>query len=45
MQIVSRTGGRGVVEPYEAAALKDVIYLGRQGKKRNGHLLENVTKK
>ena len=27
-QVVSRIGGRGAVEPYEAAALKDVVYLG-----------------
>ncbi|CZR62701.1 related to bilirubin oxidase [Phialocephala subalpina] len=27
-KIVSRTGGRAVVEEYEAAALKDVVYLG-----------------
>ena len=27
-QIVSRAGGRGAVAPYEAAALKDVAYLG-----------------
>jgi bilirubin oxidase len=27
-QVVKRSGGRGVVEPYEAAALKDVVYLG-----------------
>ncbi|KAH7089363.1 bilirubin oxidase precursor [Auriculariales sp. MPI-PUGE-AT-0066] len=27
-QIVSRTGGRGAVEPYELVALKDVVYLG-----------------
>lgn len=29
MQVVSRSGGRGAVTPYEAAALKDVVYLGR----------------
>lgn len=27
-QVVSRSGGRGAVETYEAAALKDVVYLG-----------------
>jgi len=27
-QVTSRTGGRGVVEPYEALGLKDVVYLG-----------------
>ncbi|KAH7108568.1 bilirubin oxidase precursor [Auriculariales sp. MPI-PUGE-AT-0066] len=27
-QIISRTGGRGAVEPYERVALKDVVYLG-----------------
>ena len=27
-QVVSRAGGRGSVMPYEAAALKDVVYLG-----------------
>jgi bilirubin oxidase len=27
-QVVSRTGGRGIVEPYEANGLKDVVYLG-----------------
>lgn len=27
-QVQSRVGGRGVVTPYEAAALKDVVYLG-----------------
>lgn len=27
-QVVSRTGGRNVVEPYEALGLKDVVYLG-----------------
>jgi bilirubin oxidase len=27
-QVVKRSGGRGAVEPYEAAALKDVVYLG-----------------
>ncbi|EHK99741.1 putative Bilirubin oxidase [Glarea lozoyensis 74030] len=27
-KVVSRVGGRGAVEPYEAAALKDVVYLG-----------------
>ena len=26
--VISRTGGRGAVTPYEAAALKDVVYLG-----------------
>ncbi|KAK0119247.1 hypothetical protein ONS95_008098 [Cadophora gregata] len=28
MQVVARSGGRGAVTPYEAAALKDVVYLG-----------------
>ena len=28
VQVVSRQGGRGAVEPYEAAALKEVVYLG-----------------
>jgi bilirubin oxidase len=27
-KVVSRKGGRGAVEPYETAALKDVVYLG-----------------
>ena len=27
-QVQARTGGRGAVMPYEAAALKDVVYLG-----------------
>ncbi|KAH7108533.1 bilirubin oxidase precursor [Auriculariales sp. MPI-PUGE-AT-0066] len=27
-QIISRTGGRGAVQPYELVALKDVVYLG-----------------
>ncbi|CAG8977175.1 hypothetical protein HYALB_00003396 [Hymenoscyphus albidus] len=27
-KVLSRTGGRGAVTPYEAAALKDVVYLG-----------------
>lgn len=27
-QVISRSGGRGAVETYEAAALKDVVYLG-----------------
>ncbi|OCK82578.1 Cupredoxin [Lepidopterella palustris CBS 459.81] len=27
-QILSRTGGRGTVLPYEAAGLKDIVYLG-----------------
>ncbi|KAH7089359.1 bilirubin oxidase precursor [Auriculariales sp. MPI-PUGE-AT-0066] len=31
-QIVSRTGGRGAVEPYERVALKDVVYLGTNEK-------------
>ncbi|KZV79347.1 putative bilirubin oxidase [Exidia glandulosa HHB12029] len=31
-QIVSRTGGRGAVEPYEKVALKDVVYLGENEK-------------
>ncbi|RDW64720.1 cupredoxin [Coleophoma cylindrospora] len=28
-QVVKRTGGRAAVQPYEAAALKDVVYLGQ----------------
>ncbi|KAF8533373.1 Cupredoxin [Trichophaea hybrida] len=31
-QIISREGGRGAVEPYERAALKDVVLLGRNEK-------------
>ncbi|KAI5791979.1 Cupredoxin [Geopyxis carbonaria] len=31
-QIVSRSGGRGAVTPYEAAALKDVVLLGTNEK-------------
>ncbi|KAL2358047.1 bilirubin oxidase precursor [Cryomyces antarcticus] len=31
-QVVKRSGGRGAVEPYEAAAFKDVVYLGMNGK-------------
>lgn len=43
-QVVSRTGGddnRGV-EPYEANALKDVVYLGRNGKSPNNHTTTNT---
>jgi bilirubin oxidase len=28
-RILSRTGGRGIVEPYESAGLKDVVWLGK----------------
>jgi len=30
--MISRTGGRGAVTPYEKVALKDVIYLGTNEK-------------
>lgn len=33
-QIISRTGGRNAIQPYEAVALKDVVLLGTNEKVR-----------
>lgn len=33
-QVISRTGGRNAVQPYEAVALKDVVLLGTNEKVR-----------